>query len=111
MASSTRARRTQPPAGRDPSLLALETLAQRAGLHPDLVRRLVRLGLLEPGGGTAAAPLYRSRDAALLLRAVRLRADLGLNYAGAVLACELLARIEELERRLRSGAPTTAYRR
>jgi hypothetical protein len=31
---------------------------------------------------------------------MRLRRDLGLNYAGAVLACELLARIEELEERL-----------
>jgi hypothetical protein len=29
----------------------------------------------------------------------RLRRDLGLNYAGAVLACELLARIQELESR------------
>ncbi len=38
-------------------------------------------------------------------RAVRLRRDLGLNYAGAVLACELLARIEELERRLRALEP------
>ncbi len=111
MASVTRTRRTKPPARRDPSLLALETLAQRAGLHPEIVRRLVRLGLLEPGGGTTAAPLYRASDAALLVRAVRLRGDLGLNYAGAVLACELLARIEELERRIRPDGPTPAYRR
>jgi hypothetical protein len=65
-------------------------LAREAGLHPELVRRLVRLGLVE-----------RSADApARLARATRLRRDLGLNYAGAVLACELLARIEELEARL-----------
>jgi hypothetical protein len=32
---------------------------------------------------------------------VRLRRDLGLNYAGAMLACDLLERIDELERRLR----------
>ncbi len=36
-----------------------------------------------------------------LARAVRLRRDLGLNYAGAMLACDLLDRIDELERRLR----------
>lgn len=111
MASTTRSARTKPPARRDPSLLALETLAQRAGLHPQVVRRLVRLGLLEPRGGTATAPLYRASDAALLLRAVRLRGDLGLNYAGAVLACELLVRIEDLERRIRLDRPTPAYRR
>jgi DNA-binding transcriptional MerR regulator len=111
MGSATRSSPTKPPARRDPSLLAVETLAQRAGLHPEVVRRLARLGLLDPGGGTRAAPLYRASDAALLLRAVRLRSDLGLNYAGAVLACELLARIEELERRLRLNGPTPAHRR
>jgi hypothetical protein len=79
-------------------------------LHPEVVLRLTRLGLLEPEGGTAAAPLYRSQDAALLVRAVRLRGGLGLNYAGAVLASELLARIEELEQRLRAAAPTRLYR-
>jgi hypothetical protein len=31
--------------------------------------------------------------------AERLRRDLGLNFAGAVLACELLDRIQELEDR------------
>jgi hypothetical protein len=70
----------------------LELLAREAGVHPDVVRRLVRLGLIETSGGDAAARLAK---------AVRLRRDLGLNYAGAVLACELLARIAELEARLR----------
>ena len=56
------------------------------------------LGLLEPRGGTGAAPLFALQDAPLLSRAMRLRRDLGVNYAGAVLASELLGRIEELER-------------
>ena len=68
----------------------LEALAREAGLHPEVVRRFVRLGLLEPG------PFPRDA-AARLARAARLRRDLGLNYAGAVLTCELLARIETLE--------------
>jgi DNA-binding transcriptional MerR regulator len=85
--------------------ISLDVLATEAGLHPDVVRRLVGLGLIEPWGGTRAAPLYRRQDAALLNRALRLRRDLGLNYAGAALACELLARIDELEARLRAAAP------
>jgi DNA-binding transcriptional MerR regulator len=87
-------------------LVAIEAIARDAGVHPDMVRQLVRLGLLEPRGGTRTAPLFRPQDAVLVARATRLRRDLGVNYAGAVLAVELLARIEDLEHRLRAGAPT-----
>jgi hypothetical protein len=75
------------------STVPIETrvLAREAGVHPDLVRRFVALGLLEPHPVDAAARIAR---------AARLRRDLGVNYAGAVLACELLARIDELQRRL-----------
>jgi MerR HTH family regulatory protein len=86
-------------------LVSIDGLAHRAGLHPDLVRGLIALGLINPGGGTRAAPLFRAQDASLLAKAVRLRRDLGLNYTGAVLACELLARIDDLEERLRRAVP------
>jgi hypothetical protein len=75
-----------------PQPVEIEALAREAGVHPEVVRRFVRLGLLEP-------PPFPRDAAARLARARRLRRDLGLNYAGAVLACELLARIEELEAR------------
>jgi DNA-binding transcriptional MerR regulator len=87
-------------ATRGSGLVGIESLADAAGLHPEVVRRLSRLGLVEASGGTRAMPLFRREDAPLLARAARLRRDLGLNYAGAVLACELLARIDELERQL-----------
>ena len=89
----------------------IEVLAREAGLHPELVRRLVRLGLVEPAGGTARAPLFPRDAAAQLARATRLRRDLGLNYAGAVLAIELLARIDELEERLRRYETRTNRKR
>jgi hypothetical protein len=90
--------------------ISLDVLATQAGLEPDVVRRLVGLGLIEPCGGTRAAPLFRRVDAAVLNRALRLRRDLGLNYAGAILACELLVRIDELEAQLRAGAPPQRQR-
>jgi hypothetical protein len=71
----------------------IEVVARESGLHPEVVRALIRLGLVNGDGPTAAG--------AQLRRAVRLRRDLGLNYAGAVLACDLLDRIEQLEQRLR----------
>ena len=76
--------------------VTIEVLAHDAGLHPDLVRRLVRLGALD-----TRAPLLPTEGAARLSRIVRLRRDLGLNLAGAILACDLLARIEKLEARTR----------
>jgi hypothetical protein len=84
MARTLVSRSTQP--------IEVRVLAREAGVHPDLVRRLVALGLLEP---------YPRDAAARIAQAARLRRDLGLNWAGAVLACELLARIDELERRVR----------
>ena len=97
-------------ATRGAGLVGIEVLAADAGVHPDLVRRLVGLGLIEPGGGTRASPLFQRGDAVLLSRAVRLRRDLGLNYAGAVLACELLARIDQLEQARRTEAPANRQR-
>lgn len=79
-------------------LVTLESLARETGLHPEVILRFVRFGLLAPRAGTAAEPLFAQEDAPLLARAARLRRDLGVNYAGAVLASELLARIEEMER-------------
>jgi hypothetical protein len=86
-------------------VVGLEALADEAGMHPELVRRFVALGLLERARGTAAAPLFARAAAPRLARAVRLRRDLGLGYAGAVLASELLERIDELEARLRRYEP------
>ena len=70
----------------------VDRVAREAGLHPELVARLVRLGFTDVDAEDAAAQLAR---------AVRLRRDLGLNYAGALLATELLARIDDLQERLR----------
>jgi hypothetical protein len=105
MASATRTRRRTQLTRSDPARISLDALAAAAGLHPELVRRFVALGLLQPTGGSSAAPQFRPQDARLLARAARLRRDLGLNYAGAVLAVELLARIDELEGQGRGGAP------
>ena len=98
-------RRPVDDAGR--ALLALEVLAREAGLHPELVRRFVALGLLD-NDGPVETPLFWHGAAARLSRASRLRRDLGLNYAGAILACQLLERIDVLEARLRRYE-TTSY--
>jgi hypothetical protein len=86
-----------------PRLVGIEVLARDSGVHPDVVGRLVRLGLLE----TADDAQFPPDAAARLAQAVRLRRDLGLSYGAAVLTCQLLARIDELEARLRRYEPPT----
>lgn len=82
-------------------LLTLDQVAERCGLHPALVKRLVALGVIEPIGG--AVPLYTPETVVSLQRVMRLRRDLGVNYSAAALILDLLERIEELESRLHQG--------
>ena len=85
--------------------LDIDALAAEAGLHPDVVRRFVDLGLLAPVPGPGRELRFPRDAAAILACAQRLRRDLGIGYAGAVLACELLSRIDDLQTQLRRHEP------
>jgi chaperone modulatory protein CbpM len=78
---------------------SIEEIAAAAGVHPELARRLARMGLIDPL--TARPDLWPAVTAMRLARAVRLRRDLGLSYSAALLVAELTERIEDLEARLR----------
>ena len=92
------------PAHHDPSAqeaVELSVLARQAGVKIVHVRSYLEFGLFEPHPATVTeTPRFDPSNAARVARAERLRRDLGLNYAGAVLVCELLDRISELEARL-----------
>lgn len=75
----------------------LAVVARRAGVRITLVRRYLEFGLFEPQPDPGEAPRYDPDSAVRVAQAERLRRDLGLNFAGAVLACELLDRIRQLE--------------
>ncbi len=97
---STRRTRSTPghaAAADDEQPVELVVIARQAGVRVTLVRRYVEFGLFDPCAGTSQSPLFEPSCASRLAKAERLRRDLGLNYAGAVLACELLDRIRELE--------------
>ena len=76
--------------------------AGRCRVHPDFVHRLVRLGLLEPVARDAAGGewVFGPEVVPRIRRILRLRRDLGINYAGIGVVLELLARIEHLQRRV-----------
>ena len=78
----------------------LTVVARQAGVRIALARRYLAFGLFDPCEDTSEAPLFAPTCSARLAKAERLRRDLSLNYAGAVLVCEMLDRIRELEDRL-----------
>ncbi len=88
-----------------PGLLRLEVFSARCGLHPDLVRRFVALGLIEPATQSGAELLFATAQVRRVERMQRLRSDLSLNYAALGLVLDLLDRIDDLERSARGSAP------
>ena len=84
--------------------LSLEEFALLSGLHPDLVRSLVALGLINADRDTAGELWFSRGEFAAVARVQRLRAGLALNYAAIGLVTDLLDRIAVLEAALRAQA-------
>ena len=96
--------RRAPPRTPEPAAIEqaveLTVVARQAGVRIALARRYLAFGLFDPCAGDGDESLFAPACAARLAKAERLRRDLSLNYAGAVLVCELLDRIGALEDRL-----------
>jgi chaperone modulatory protein CbpM len=82
-------------------LLSLEGFARATGVHPDLIRRLVTLGVLDAARDQAGELWFTPDQVAAMARVQRLRAGLALNYAAVGLVNDLLERIAVLEGALR----------
>ncbi|MCQ9178338.1 chaperone modulator CbpM [Streptomyces sp. IBSBF 2953] len=81
--------------------LSLAAVARRSGLHPDLIRRFVALGLVDAERDAAGSLVFDLTAPAVLARVQRLRSGLCLNYASIGLVLDLLDRISLLEAALR----------
>ena len=80
-----------------PAGLDLDAVARRGGVHPELVRRLVALGLLDARVDAAGRWRFPADTPARIARIQRLRYGLALNYAAIGLVLDLLERIAQLE--------------
>ena len=87
-----------------PTRLDLETFARGAGMHPDLVRRLVALGLLDVTTDAEGALWFAPPQYALVARMRRLRRTFALNYSSLALVLDLLDRLTERDRSSRGGS-------
>ncbi|SFK53615.1 chaperone modulator CbpM [Geodermatophilus ruber] len=96
--------------GRPRVLVGHEEFARRCGLHPDLVRRFVALGLVPAVRDVDGALWFDPSQVAAVARLQRLRAGLPLNYSALGLVCDLLDRITELETALRVRGHTEPVR-
>jgi chaperone modulatory protein CbpM len=81
--------------------LDLEEFAAAVGLHPDLVRRLVALGVLDASQDSTGRLWFARSQLAAVARVQRLRAGFALNYAATGLVIDLLDRIAVLEAAMR----------
>ena len=81
--------------------LDLEEFATAAGMHPELVRRLVAVGVLDAAHDQAGRYWFEPAELAQVGRIQRLRAGFALNYAAVGLVADLLDRIAVLETALR----------
>jgi DNA-binding transcriptional MerR regulator len=81
-----------------PTRLGLDTYARLTGVHPELIRRLVALGLLEPTRDAGGGLWFDATEVRAMARIQRLHHGLNLDYAALGLVIELLDRIAQLER-------------
>jgi hypothetical protein len=83
--------------------LTVEAFARASGLHPELVKRLAALGVLDASRTAAGELRVPPAQLPVAARVQRLRAGFGLNYAAVALVMDLLDEIE----RLRGGRQWT----
>ena len=81
-----------------PNRLSLDSYAQVTGIHPELVRRLVALGLLDVTRDAQGRLWFNPSQVKEMARIQRLRMSLNLSYSAIGLVVELLDRIAELEK-------------
>jgi chaperone modulatory protein CbpM len=91
--------------------LDLGAFARATGTHPDLIRRLVALGIIDARQGPSGELWFPASQLAAFARVQRLRAGFALNYAAVGLVTDLLDRIAVLEAALRSSRRPGDYPR
>jgi DNA-binding transcriptional MerR regulator len=80
------------------SLLPAEELANLAGVHPEMVSKLVACGLIEPVAESGGSALFAHSAVERVRCIVRLRHDLGVNLAGVAVILDLKERLMALNR-------------
>ena len=80
-------------------IVTLAELARACGIHPDIVDSFLTLGIIEP---VSREPVLEFDTTAILRirRTIRMRRDLGVNYASAGIILDLVDEIDTLRDRI-----------
>jgi hypothetical protein len=93
-----------------PSRLSLDSYARITGVHPELVRRLVTLGLLEITRDAAGDLWFDASQVREMATIQRLHLRLNVTYSSLGLVMDLLDRIAALERSSRRSPADRSVR-
>jgi len=104
-----------PPTGASSALarpyrLSLDSYARITGVHPELVRRLVTLGLLDISRDAEGGLWFDPSQVRAMATVQRLHLRLNLTYSSLGLVMDLLDRISDLERSQRRSLPDRGVR-
>lgn len=86
------------------TVISLTQLCEVCSVEQTLIEQLVEEGVLDPLGSGPNDLRFRYTSVRITLTAIRLQDDLGVNLAGAALALDLLDRIDDLQRQLRTAS-------
>jgi chaperone modulatory protein CbpM len=81
-----------------PYRLSLDSYARITGVHPELIRRLVTLGLLDVTRDAEGSLWFDPSQVRAMSTVQRLHLRLNLTYSSVGLVMDLLDRISDLER-------------
>ncbi len=93
-----------------PSRLSLDSYARITGVHPELVRRLVTLGLLDITRDAQGDLWFHPSQVRQMATIQRLHLRLNVSYSSLGLVMDLLDRIADLERSQRRSLPDGGFR-
>ncbi len=81
--------------------IEFEAFARVCDLHPELLERLVAIGLLETSADAEGRRWFERSQIAAVARIRRLRSGLRLSYSAIAVVAPLIERVDELEVELR----------
>lgn len=82
-------------------LVSWTAFIELTAVHPSRLTELIDIGWVEPLETPSRGTLFRSRDVYRVRKLQRLCADLEISIVGGSIIVDLLARIEELERKVK----------